>query len=91
MEKVVFQYKKGSYSAYDAHARAEGESAVGRQCKFESDISIGTERKRGNAKSIVGLISMQFVKGEEYYVTAEGRDAAKAASAIAKFISTLAD
>ena len=85
MEKVVFQYKKGSYSAYDA------QRIVFEACKFESDISIATERKRGNAKSIVGLISMQFVKGEEYYVTAEGRDAAKAASAIAKFISTLAD
>ena len=46
MEKVVFQYKKGSYSAYDA------QRIVFEACKFESDISIGTERKRGNAKSI---------------------------------------
>lgn len=85
MEKVKFRYNKGSYTAYDA------QRIVFEACKFESDISVGTERKRGNAKSIVGLISMQFVKGDDYFVTAEGRDAVKAAASLADFIATLAD
>lgn len=85
MEKVKFQYNKSSYTAYDA------QQIVFEACKFESAVLVGTDRKRGNAKSIVGLISMQLVKGEDYFVTAEGRDAAKAAVSIAKFISSLTD
>ena len=85
MEKVKFRYGKNTYTAYDA------QRIVFEACKFESSVSVGTDRKRGNAKSIVGLISMHFINGEEYYVIAEGKDAAKAATSAATFISALTD
>ena len=45
--------------------------------------------KRGNAKSIIGLLSMKFLKGDEYTVLAEGPDARAAAKGLADFISKL--
>ena len=83
MEKSKFIYKKDTYNAYDA------QQIVFEACKYKSEITIESGTKRGNAKSIIGLISMKFVKGDEFTVYAEGEDCRQAARGLADFISKL--
>ena len=70
MERVRFVFKKSSYNAYDA------QRIVFEACKYKSEISVEGGEKRANAKSIIGLVSMKFVPGDEYTVCAEGADGA---------------
>ncbi|HIZ04151.1 MAG TPA: HPr family phosphocarrier protein [Candidatus Borkfalkia avistercoris] len=83
MNRAKFVYKKDSYNAYDA------QRIVFEACKFKSEVTIENGDKRANAKSIIGLVSMKFVAGDEYTVMAEGADSRAAASGVAKFISEL--
>lgn len=83
MNRAKFVYKKDSYNAYDA------QRIVFEACKFKSEVTIENGDKRANAKSIIGLVSMKFVPGEEYVVTADGTDSREAAKSVAKFISEL--
>lgn len=83
MDKARFVFKKKTYNAYDA------QSIVFEACKYKSEIVVSNDAKRANAKSIIGLVSMKFVPGEEYVVTADGADSREAAKSVAKFISEL--
>ena len=83
MEKMNFVYGKDTYNAYDA------QRIVFETCKYKSEIIFADGSKRGNAKSIIGLLSMKFLKGDEYTLMAEGPDAKKAVKALAEFISKL--
>ena len=82
MNRAKFVYKKDSYNAYDA------QRIVFEACKFKSEVTIENGDKRANAKSIIGLVSMKFVAGDEYTVMAEGPDSAAAVRAMAEFISS---
>ena len=83
MEKMTFVYGKDTYNAYDA------QRIVFEACKYKSEIIFADGSKRGNAKSIIGLLSMKFLKGDEYTLMAEGPDAKKAVKALTEFISKL--
>ena len=83
MERVSFVYNKDTYNAYDA------QRIVFEAGKYKSEINISNGNKRANAKSIIGLVSMKFVPGDEYTVCAEGADGKAAASGVAKFIAEL--
>lgn len=83
MEKSTLIYNKDTYNAYDA------QRIVFEACKYKSEIIFADGNKRGNAKSIIGLLSMKFLKGDEYTLMAEGPDAKKAVKALAEFIAKL--
>lgn len=50
--------------------------------QYSSSIYIETENKKINAKSIMGMMSLQLSEGEEIFVTAEGEDEATAAAGV---------
>ena len=83
MEKTSFVYEKDTYNAYDA------QRIVFEACKYKSEIVFADGNKRANAKSIIGLLSMKFLQGDEYVLMAEGPDAKKAVKALAEFIAQL--
>ena len=83
MEKLTFTYNKSTYNAYDA------QQIVFEACKYASEITFEDGSKRGNAKSIKGLLSMKFLQGDVYTVTAEGPDEKKAARGLVDFIEKL--
>jgi len=57
--------------------------------QYTSQIHICVENKRINAKSIMGMMSLNLVEGEEFVVIAEGEDEAQAAEGIKAFFTTL--
>ena len=59
MERRTFIYNKDTYNAYDA------QRIVFEAGKYKSEIVFEDGNKRGNAKSILGLRSMTFLKGDE--------------------------
>ncbi len=83
MERANFTYHKSTYNAYDA------QQIVFEARRYESDIILENANKRANAKSIIGLLSMKFLQGDEYTVCAEGPDAKAAARGVAGFIAKL--
>lgn len=83
MERANFTYHKSTYNAYDA------QQIVFEACKYSSDIILQDANKRANAKSIIGLLSMKFLQGDEYVVCAEGPDAKAAAEGVSAFIANL--
>jgi phosphocarrier protein len=50
--------------------------------KFQSHIELEKKGKSCNAKSIMGILSMGVVKGDELTVTADGSDEVQAIEAI---------
>lgn len=83
MNKATFTFNKIDYNAYDA------QRIVFEAGKYQSELTIADGNKRGNAKSIIGLLSMKFLKGDEYTIYAEGSDAREAAQGLADFIASL--
>ena len=75
MEKSTFIYNKDTYNAYDA------ERIVFEACKYKSEIIFADGNKRGNAKSIIVLLSMKFLQGDEHTLWGEGRDGEEAGKA----------
>ena len=55
--------------------------------KYESNIYIEVDDKRINAKSIMGMMSMGLLAGENVVVTAEGNDEDAAVEGIAQYLS----
>ena len=55
--------------------------------KYESNIYIEVDDKRINAKSIMGMMSMALLNGEEVVIDAEGEDEEAAAAAIEEFLT----
>ena len=83
MNKAGFVDHKDTYNAYHA------QRIVFEASKYKSEITFADGNKRANAKSIIGLLSMKFLKGDEYSVYAEGPDSKKAAEGIAAFVEAL--
>lgn len=54
--------------------------------KFESRIYLESTGKRVNAKSIMGMMSLGLVTGDQVIVTAEGTDEDEAVDAIEKYL-----
>lgn len=55
--------------------------------KYESKIYMGSEDKKVNAKSIMGMMTLGLNNGEELIVTADGDDEELAVDNIEKFLS----
>ena len=55
--------------------------------KYESKIYMGSEDKKVNAKSIMGMMTLVLNNGEELIVTAEGDDEELAVDNIEKFLT----
>lgn len=55
--------------------------------KYESSIYIECENKKVNAKSIMGMMSLGLVTGEDVLVSAVGDDEVEALDSIEKYLS----
>lgn len=55
--------------------------------QYESKVHLVTGDKRINAKSIMGMMSMDFADGTELTIVAEGSDEADAVEAIAAHLT----
>jgi phosphocarrier protein len=55
-------------------------------CQFESEISLESEDKKINAKSIMGIMAFNPTKGMAINIVADGRDEEEALSAMEKFL-----
>ena len=56
-------------------------------CQFNSEITLESEEKRINAKSIMGMMSLNLCEGEELTVVTDGEDEKKAAEGIKTFFT----
>lgn len=54
--------------------------------KYESRIYLESTGKKVNAKSIMGMMSLGLVTGDQVIVTAEGTDEDEAVDAIEKYL-----
>lgn len=54
--------------------------------RYESKIYLEHGDSRANAKSIMGMMSLALLNGEEILVDAEGADEAEAVAAIEEFL-----
>lgn len=80
-EKLIFE--KSAFDAYDA------QRLVFESCRFKSEITIENGTKRANAKSIIGVLSMKFARGDELIVSAEGEDSKEAIKGLMLFFKNL--
>lgn len=55
--------------------------------KYKSRIYVLMDNKRVNAKSIMGMMTLGMVEGEEVTITADGEDETEAVAEIEKFLS----
>ena len=55
--------------------------------KFKSRISLVLEEKTANAKSIMGIISLNMQEGQTIKIVAEGEDANEAVPALKSFFT----
>ena len=55
--------------------------------QYESAIYVQSEQRRVNAKSIMGMMSLNLGEGEEVTVAAEGEDELDAVDGVEKFLS----
>ena len=58
-------------------------------CLFRKQIYIEIKEKRINAKSIMGMMSLNVHSGEELTVVTEGEDEEKAAQGIELFLNNV--
>jgi phosphocarrier protein HPr len=75
---------------YGMHARPAAR-LVKTACRFDSDISLQHQGVAVNAKSILGVLSLGIVCGEQVVVVATGADAAQAIQAIGALFETSFD
>lgn len=72
------------------HARPATE-VVSTAQKYESHICIEKNNKRVDGKSIIGVLSVEAMPGDELLITADGQDEREAIAALeALFTKTLA-
>ena len=55
--------------------------------QYESRIYLETDNKRINAKSIMGMMTLNLTEGEELTVSAEGSDEQDAAERMEKYLT----
>lgn len=56
--------------------------------QFDSSIYIEAENKKVNAKSIMGMMSLGLLEGEEVTVVADGADETEAMEKIEKYLNS---
>ena len=56
-------------------------------CKFDSEITLESDNRKINAKSIMGMMSMPLNQGESVTVIAEGTDEQAAVDAIGSYLN----
>jgi len=56
--------------------------------QYSSTVHIQVEGKKINAKSIMGMMSLNLIEGEELIVITEGEDEQKAAEGIKTFFTS---
>ncbi|NLG37965.1 MAG: HPr family phosphocarrier protein [Clostridiales bacterium] len=56
--------------------------------KFTSTIWIEQGSKRVNAKSIMGVLSLRLVRGDEFQIVARGDDEKQAVAALTRLVET---
>lgn len=56
--------------------------------KYESHISVIVNEKQVNAKSIMGMMSLGTLKGQNIEIVAEGEDEREAVDALVKFLES---
>ena len=54
--------------------------------QYESTVHVEVDGKRINAKSIMGMMSLGIVQGEEITIAAEGSDAEAAVDELAQYL-----
>ncbi len=54
--------------------------------RYESKVYLSSGDKKVNAKSIMGMMSMSFVNGENITVIADGEDEAEAVKEISEYL-----
>lgn len=57
--------------------------------KYDSTIYLETSGKKVNAKSIMGMMSLQLKSGDEINVIADGADAKEAIEGIENYLSSV--
>ena len=55
-------------------------------CQFDSEITLESESKRINAKSIMGIMAFNPCKGMSVNIVADGRDEQEALMAMERFL-----
>ena len=60
--------------------------AVQKAGEYESSIYISNGKMRANAKSLMGMMTMEVDPAEPVVITAEGPDEEEAASALANYL-----
>lgn len=56
--------------------------------KYESHISVVVNEKQVNAKSIMGMMSLGAIKGQNIEIVADGEDEEEAVAALLRFLAT---
>lgn len=56
--------------------------------QYESEIYVESGRKKVNAKSIMGMMTLGLDNGEEVTVTANGKDEIEAMDGVEKYLSS---
>ncbi len=81
-KKVKIKNKIGLHARPAAKVVSEGS-------KFKSDMTIKKGDKVVNMKSLLGVLSLGAMCGDEIIVIAEGEDEATAVEAVVKLIETI--
>ena len=55
--------------------------------QYESEIYVESGRKKVNAKSIMGMMSMNFDNGSELTIVADGADEEAAVNALSEYLT----
>lgn len=66
------------------HARPAA-LVVGTAAKFKSTITVEKQGQTASLQSLLGLLSLAVVQGDEITIKAEGKDEDKAMAALAKY------
>ncbi|OON95208.1 MAG: PTS sugar transporter subunit IIA [Epulopiscium sp. Nele67-Bin005] len=56
--------------------------------RFDSQIIVNVSEKQANAKSIMGIMSLGTIKGEEIELSVSGNDEEQAMNALADFLNS---
>ena len=57
-------------------------------CKFDSEITLESDNRKINAKSIMGMMSLGLDTGESVTVSVDGADEEEAMKSIEKYLSS---
>jgi phosphocarrier protein len=82
--KVIIKSKNG------IHARP-ARNIVKEADKYKSNISIFKNSKMGNVKSILSLLSLGLINGDEIIIRAEGEDEITAVDALVKLFESIVE